>query len=104
MTEISFNSLILVKFKKSLYTPKNIRFRAELIPLDVIVNGRLRMESRKLAKKHTFSSKQYKGPFSEHNIYFTLDLANSLIPVLPGEYILKIYYIAQERLIFGIQS
>ncbi|KKL76664.1 hypothetical protein LCGC14_2042680, partial [marine sediment metagenome] len=104
LREVTFNSLISVNLKLSLYTPKNVRFHADLIPLDVLVNGKLRKESQLLEKKHSFSSTRIKGPFSEREIYFNVDLANSLTPVLPGRYLLLIYYTAQERLTVGVQS
>jgi len=102
--EITFNSLISIKFKLSLNTQMNIRFHAEFIPLDVIVDGNLHEESQLLAKKHSFGSTQFKGPFSERDIYFTVDLANNLAPVLPGRYILNIFFTAQERLTVVEQS
>ncbi|MBA7517955.1 hypothetical protein ES705_10020 [subsurface metagenome] len=104
LPEITFNSLISIKFKTSCSTNKIITFHADLIPRNVSISGEINSEAKVLEKTHSFSSKQFKGPFSERDLYFKLDLSSTQTPVLPGKYQLDIFYIVQKGFTVGEHS
>ena len=93
--DITFNSLLVLKLQISAPLSKEIIFHAELVPKDVLVEGDLYEESQRLARTHVFSSDTFRGPFTNKDIFFQLPLDNSEVPILPGEYILNVFYIAR---------
>jgi hypothetical protein len=79
--DITFNSMFILKFSLDVDLFSSISLQAVLTPQDVST------------KVHTFSSRQYRGPLSEEEAYLEVDLHETTVPVLPGNYKLKIYAI-----------
>ena len=92
LPEITFNSLLSIKFRLSCSTNKKITFHANLIPKNTSISG----EASYFNRNHTFSSKQFDGPFSKRALYFKLDLSSTQTPILPGKYQLDIFYTIQK--------
>ena len=93
--DITFNSLLVLKLQISAPLSKEIMFHAKLVPKDVLVEGALYEESQRLARTHVFSSISYRGPFTNKEVFFQLPLDSFEVPILPGEYILNVFYTAR---------
>ncbi len=102
--DLTFNSLVFIKLKISSLTFKITTFHADF----TLIDGQKPMEniseSQYVKKAHSFGSDKYKGPFSEKEIYFKVDLSKSQTPILPGKYQLELYYTLQEGLMIGKHS
>ncbi|MFW9969342.1 MAG: hypothetical protein ACFFDF_04015, partial [Candidatus Odinarchaeota archaeon] len=87
MTGITFNSMFVLKFPLDLYGFTSLSFQAQLIPKNVPKNGDLNA----VVKTHTFSSQLFRGPISQKDVYFKIDLDKASVPVVPGDYQLYVY-------------
>ena len=104
LDDITFHSLLVLKFKLSEVKAKRITFHAELIPINVRpAEYQLINEYGTFARSHSFGSHSFYGPIDK-NVYFKVNFDESRNPILPGLYKLKVYYIAQDGLILGKAS
>jgi hypothetical protein len=84
--DITFNSLLVLKFEMGLPFTAQLMFHAELVPEET--NDE---ESKLLMRTHRFSSRSYRGSFKDKQLFFPIDFDSSESPIIPGNYKLKVY-------------
>jgi len=97
LEEITFNSLLVLKFELSVKSSKDLSIIADLIPK--AKKGVIKTSnSIGIVESHTINLGTFKGRLSNKIVFTKLDLDKLDPSIVPGEYTLRIYSIQQQWL------
>jgi hypothetical protein len=97
--DITFNSLIVLKFEMGLPFTSQLMFHAELVPEETNEE-----ETKLLMRTHRFSSRIYRGSFKDKELFFPIDFDSAESPIIPGEYKLKVYSTTRGAFLYSGRS